>query len=94
MKLFFRGAIVSEEDFAGLNIAEPMPAIGRTQYRVCLQPHGTVVYSSPCRCSAERFVAEVQKALKQGLSCGAEWIDCSGLPGSVETGIVVLRGDE
>jgi len=94
MYLMFSGAIVTLEDFAGLTVREEKPLrIGQTWHHVLLQPEGAIiVYASASRLKAERYVTEVQKALKRGISCGAEWIDFSRLPGYVEVGAVTLRG--
>lgn len=92
MKLFFKGAILDSDDSSkSIQIQSNWK---RPWHTVCILPGNTRIYGTSDYNRASRFVAEVQKAFKKGISCGAEWIDCSGLPGSVETGIVVLRGED
>lgn len=91
MLLIFRSAVMQSSEFGWLWV-QPADADDRKQV-VRLVPGHTVVYEAPGRVEADRFVAEVGRALKKGLACGAEWIDCSRLPESVEIGMVVLRGD-
>ncbi len=91
MLLVFKGTARKYSEFEGLSVVSDWD---RKWHAVVLSPHNVTVYETADCNKAYRFVAEVGRALKKGLACGAEWIDFSHLPEYVEIGTVVLRGDE
>lgn len=86
MILIFHNAAMQYSEFKWLSVER-----GNGGFPIVrLVPSSTIVFVARTDDEASRFVAEVAKALKRGISCGAEWVDFSRLPGSVEYGSVSL----